>query len=48
MFSNACFRCYAPSTGFFAQFLIMPSLGWGIAHLLKLDTAFAMGLILVA
>lgn len=38
----------AIATGFFAQFLIMPFLGWGIAHLLKLDTAFAVGLILVA
>jgi bile acid:Na+ symporter, BASS family len=38
----------AIATGFFAQFLIMPFLGWGIAHVLKLDTAFAVGLILVA
>jgi bile acid:Na+ symporter, BASS family len=38
----------AIATGFLAQFLIMPFLGWGIAHLLKLDTAFAVGLILVA
>lgn len=34
--------------GFFAQFGIMPLLGWGIATLLKLDTPFAVGLILVA
>jgi BASS family bile acid:Na+ symporter len=37
----------AIATGFFAQFLIMPFLGWSVAHLLKLDTAFAVGLILV-
>src|SRR5688572_1349645 len=34
--------------GFFAQFTVMPLLGWGIATLLKLDTPFAVGLILVA
>lgn len=34
--------------GFFAQFMIMPLLGWAIAMLLKLDTPFAVGLILVA
>ena len=38
----------AIATGFFAQFLIMPFLGWAIAHALKLETAFAVGLILVA
>jgi len=38
----------AVATGFCAQFLIMPFLGWGIAHLLKLETALAVGLILVA
>jgi bile acid:Na+ symporter, BASS family len=38
----------AIATGFCAQFFIMPFLGWGIAHLLKLETAFAVGLILVA
>jgi len=34
--------------GFVAQYSIMPLLGWGIGHLLGLDTAFAVGLILVA
>jgi len=34
--------------GFIAQFAMMPLLGWGIATLLKLDTPFAVGLILVA
>ena len=38
----------AIATGFGAQFLIMPFLGWSIAHLLQLETAFAVGLILVA
>lgn len=38
----------AIATGFCAQFLIMPFLGWGIARLLNLDTPFAVGLILVA
>ena len=31
-----------------AQFLLMPLLGWGIAHLLALPRDFAVGLILVA
>jgi BASS family bile acid:Na+ symporter len=34
--------------GFFAQYVIMPLLGWGVANLLKLPPAFAVGLILVA
>ncbi len=34
--------------GFVAQFTIMPVLGWSIATLLKLETPFAVGLILVA
>jgi bile acid:Na+ symporter, BASS family len=38
----------AVAIGFLAQYLIMPFLGWGIAHLLKLETQFAVGLILVA
>ena len=38
----------AIAVGFAAQYLIMPFLGWSIAHLLKLETAFAVGLILVA
>jgi BASS family bile acid:Na+ symporter len=38
----------AVGIGFVAQYLIMPALGWSIARLLKLDTPFAVGLILVA
>jgi BASS family bile acid:Na+ symporter len=38
----------AVATGLAAQFLIMPFLGWSIAHLLKLETSLAVGLILVA
>lgn len=38
----------AIAVGFAAQYLIMPLLGWSIARLLKLDTAFAVGLILVS
>ncbi len=38
----------AIAVGFAAQYLIMPFLGWSIARLLKLDTAYAVGLILVA
>lgn len=38
----------AVGIGFAAQYLIMPFLGWSIAHLLKLETQFAVGLILVA
>lgn len=38
----------AVAAGFVAQYLIMPFLGWGIAHLLKLDPPLAVGLILVA
>ena len=38
----------AIATGFFAQYLLMPFLGWSIAHLLKLETPLAVGLILVA
>jgi bile acid:Na+ symporter, BASS family len=34
--------------GFAAQYLIMPFLGWSIAHLLNLETQFAVGLILVS
>lgn len=34
--------------GFVAHYVIMPFLGWSIAHLMKLDTPFAVGLILVA
>ncbi|MCX7886051.1 MAG: bile acid:sodium symporter family protein [Verrucomicrobiae bacterium] len=38
----------AVAIGFAGQYLIMPLLGWSIAHLLKLPTAFAVGLILVS
>ena len=38
----------AVAAGFVAQYLIMPFLGWSIAHLLKLDPPLAVGLILVA
>lgn len=34
--------------GFVCQYTVMPFLGWAIAHLLRLETAFAVGLILVA
>jgi BASS family bile acid:Na+ symporter len=37
----------AVATGFCAQYLIMPFLGWSLAHLLKLETPLAVGLILV-
>lgn len=36
------------AAGVAAQFLIMPLLGWSIAHLLRLETPFAVGLILVS
>ncbi len=38
----------AVAVGFFAQYLIMPSLGWSIAKGLNLSPDFAVGLILVA
>lgn len=38
----------AIAIGFIAHYLIMPFLGWFLARLLKLDTPFAVGLILVA
>src|SRR5512137_2046926 len=38
----------AVAAGFVAQYLIMPFLGWAIAHLLKLEAQLAVGLILVA
>jgi BASS family bile acid:Na+ symporter len=38
----------AIAAGFVAQYTIMPLLGWSIARLLQLDTAFAVGLILVS
>lgn len=36
------------AVGFASQYLIMPLLGWGIAHALQLPKAFQVGLILVA
>lgn len=38
----------AVAVGFAAQYTIMPLLGWATAHALRLDTPFAVGLILVA
>jgi len=38
----------AVGIGFGAHYVIMPSLGWSLAHLLKLETPFAVGLILVS
>lgn len=38
----------AVAAGFFAQYLIMPLLGWSLAHLFRLETSLAVGLILVA
>ena len=38
----------AVGIGFAAHYVIMPFLGWSIAHLLKLETPFAVGLILVS
>lgn len=38
----------AVGAGFVAQYLIMPFLGWSIAHVLRLETSLAVGLILVA
>jgi len=38
----------AVGIGFTAHYAIMPFLGWSIAHLLRLETPFAVGLILVA
>lgn len=38
----------AVGIGFGAHYVIMPALGWSIAHLLKLEPPFAAGLILVA
>lgn len=38
----------AVAIGFVAHYAIMPFLGWSIAHVLKLETQFAVGLILVS
>ncbi|MCR6656210.1 MAG: bile acid:sodium symporter family protein [Opitutus sp.] len=34
--------------GFAAQYAIMPLMGWSVAHMMNLDTPFAVGLILVS
>jgi BASS family bile acid:Na+ symporter len=38
----------AVAIGFFAQFTVMPFLGWAMGRLLDLETPYAVGLILVA
>src|SRR5687767_8525753 len=38
----------AVAVGFAAQYTVMPFLGWAVAHLLRLETPHAVGLILVA
>lgn len=38
----------AIAIGFVADYTIMPALGWSIAHWLRLDTPFAVGLIVVS
>ena len=38
----------AVGIGFVSHYAIMPFLGWSIAHLLRLETPFAVGLILVS
>ncbi|HXR04664.1 MAG TPA: bile acid:sodium symporter family protein, partial [Verrucomicrobiae bacterium] len=38
----------AVAIGFVAHYAIMPFLGWSIAHLMKLETPLAVGLILVS
>lgn len=47
-FGRVASRPLAVAAGVVAQFLIMPSAGWGIASGLGLETPFAVGLILVA
>lgn len=47
-FRRALKMPHAVAIGFAGQYLIMPALGWSIARLLKLETAFAVGLILVS
>ena len=36
------------AAGYVAQYLIMPLMGWSVAHLLKVEGSLAVGLILVA
>ena len=47
-FARVASRPAAVLTGFVAQFLIMPTAGWLVASVAGLETAFAVGIILVA
>lgn len=47
-FRNVARMPRAVTLGFLAQYTIMPFLGWSVAHLMRLPTPFAVGLILVA
>lgn len=47
-FARVTTRPLALATGFLAQFLLMPMIGWSIATTLGLPTSFAVGLILVS
>lgn len=47
-FARVASRPAAVLTGFAAQFLIMPTAGWLVATVAGLETAFAVGIILVA
>ena len=47
-FKTVLKRPRAVAAGFVAQYTIMPFLGWSIAHVLRLEPALAVGLILVA
>ncbi|MBN8246449.1 MAG: bile acid:sodium symporter family protein [Verrucomicrobia bacterium] len=47
-FRNVTRMPKAVTLGFLAQYTIMPLLGWAVAHLMRLPTPFAVGLILVA
>jgi BASS family bile acid:Na+ symporter len=47
-FARVASRPAAVLTGFVAQFLIMPMAGWLVASVADLETAFAVGIMLVA
>jgi len=47
-FRNVARMPRAVTLGFIAQYTLMPFLGWAVAHLMRLPTPFAVGLILVA
>lgn len=47
-FKNILHMPKAVAAGFIGQYSIMPAAGWSIAHLLNLDSPFAVGLILVS